>query len=68
MIRYGFLVKTRWLGSPPTTTPTMQGYGENMKNKEIRKIQFGRYCKNDYRTIRRKIKVRVEKEIGMRLK
>lgn len=59
----GFLVKIRWLGSPPTTTPTMQGYGENMKNKEIKKIQFGGYCKNDYRAIRRKIKFIIEKDL-----
>ena len=68
MIRCGFLVKTRWLGSPPTTTPTMQGHGVTMNNKEVRKIQFGSYCKKNYREIRKKIKIRIEKDTGVRLK
>lgn len=35
-----------------------------MKNKEIRKIQFGGWSKRDYKEIREKIKRRDKKEYG----
>jgi len=55
-------MQTIELPSPGTTQPTMFCHGVAMKNKEIRKIQFGGWSKRDYRFIRRDIERRDKKE------
>lgn len=39
-----------------------------MNNKAIRKIQFGGWIKRHYREIRRIVKRRIEKELGIKLR
>ena len=47
--------------------PTMSFNGE-MKNKEIKKVQFGGWTKRSFKEIRRNIKRRIEKELGIKLR
>ena len=39
-----------------------------MTNKEVRKVQFGRYNKKRYKEIRKKLKVREEKELNIKIR
>jgi hypothetical protein len=39
-----------------------------MTHKEVHKIQFGGWNKKRYKEIRKQLKVREEKELGIRLK
>lgn len=56
------------LASPATTQPTMFNHGVTMKNKEIKKIQFGGYVKQDYKFIRSKLRRLEEKELKIKFK
>ncbi len=38
-----------------------------MKNKEIKKIQFGGWNKREYKEIRRLVKGKIEKELDIKL-
>jgi hypothetical protein len=39
-----------------------------MKNKEVKKIQFGGWTKRRYKEIRKLLKVREEKELNIKIK
>ena len=59
-------MKTIALPSLGTRQPTMLSLSV-MTNKEIRKIQFGGWNKKRYKQIRKVLKVREEKELGIRI-
>lgn len=39
-----------------------------MNNNETKKIQFGGYTKRKYKEIRKRLKVRIEKDLHIKLK